>query len=148
MLHSVTDIIADRDQLRQQDRPGLGGSHTTGRIRADRYENEEAKTYQGFMLAVLSLLPAVSLIHFWILLCKADLVTTKNPPRLLSSIWDFSELTSLDDPARICNVLHREPSLSCDGNITILPGLEPTLFAVVTLAAAIATFRFWRRVFG
>jgi hypothetical protein len=107
----------------------------------------EAKTYQGFMLAVLSLLPAVSLIHFWILFCKADLVTTKNPPRLLSSIWDWAELVSLDDPARICNVLQREPTLSCDGNITILPGLEPTLFAMVTLATAIATFRFWWRVF-
>jgi hypothetical protein len=107
----------------------------------------EAKAYQGFMLAVLSFLPAVSLVHFWILFCKADLVTTKNPPRLLTSIWDWSELTSLDDPARICNVLHRQPELSCEGNISILPGLEPTIFAIATLAAAVTTFMFWWRVF-
>lgn len=107
----------------------------------------EAKAYQGFMLAVLSFLPAASLIHFWILFCKADLVTTKNPPRLLNSIWDWSALTSLDDPARICNILHRQPELSCEGNISILPGFEPTIFAVATLAAAVATFVFWWRVF-
>jgi hypothetical protein len=107
----------------------------------------EAKAYQGVMLAVLSFLPAGALIHFWILFSRADLVTTKNPPRLLNNIWDWSELTSLDDPARICNILHRQPELSCEGNITILPGLEPTIFAVVTLVAVVTMFVFWWRVF-
>jgi hypothetical protein len=105
--------------------------------------SREGKIYQGVMLTVLSVLPAVSLIHFWILFSRAQLVTTKNPPKPIGSIWDWSALVSLDDPARICSQFHTEPQISCDGNITILPGLEPTIFAIITVLAYGATLVFW-----
>jgi hypothetical protein len=109
--------------------------------------SREGKLYQGIMLAALSLLPVVSLIHFWNLFSHAHVVTTKNPPVLIPSIWSWSALVSLDDPARVCTILHTKPNVSCEGNITILPGLEPTTFAVLTLAAAGATIVFWWLVF-
>ena len=111
----------------------------------------EAKFYQGTMLAVMSALPIIALIHFWIVFSEAYVVTTKNPPAVISSIWSWSALTSLNDPARVCNTFHTGtpggPSpISCEGSNTLLPGLEPTVFAIMTLAAATVTALFWWRV--
>jgi hypothetical protein len=114
----------------------------------------EAKFYQGTMLGVLSVLPVIALIHFWIVFSEAYAVTTKNPPAVIPSIWSWSALTSLNDPARVCNVFHLQQSavgaalsISCEGTNTLLPGLEPTFFAIVTLAAATVTALFWWHVF-
>lgn len=114
----------------------------------------EAKFYQGAMLAVLSVLPVIALIHFWIVFSEAYAVTTKNPPAVIPSIWSWSALTSLNDPARVCNIFHLQQStsgapatISCDGTNTLLPGLEPTIFAVLTVAAVGITALFWWRVF-
>ncbi|MGX1233616.1 hypothetical protein AB7M71_006708 [Bradyrhizobium japonicum] len=65
----------------------------------------EGKVYQGVMLFLLSLLPATVLIHFWRIFNSAMVVTTDDPPKPVSSIWDWSALTKLDDPARICTDL-------------------------------------------
>ncbi|SFM85547.1 hypothetical protein SAMN05216573_10516 [Bradyrhizobium sp. Rc3b] len=108
----------------------------------------EGRFYQGSMLALLSLLPAVALLHFWRLFLSANVVTTEKPPREASSIWDWSALTTLNDPARICTDLVREGGIpSCMKNATILPGLEPTFFALLTIAAAIAFIKHWRAIF-
>jgi hypothetical protein len=116
--------------------------------------SREAKLYQGTMLALLSVLPVVALIHFWTVFSEAYAVTTKNPPAAIPSIWSWSALTSLNDPARVCNIFHLQPgasgapaTISCEGTNTLLPGLEPTAFAVLTLAAAGTTILFWWRVF-
>lgn len=109
-------------------------------------KKREAKIYQGMMLFLLSVLPVISLIHFWKVFCTARLVTTKNPPQPIDSIWSWKALVSLDDPARICTIFHEAP-VSCEGNITVLPGLEPTLFAMATLAAAVAVVWFWVSIF-
>jgi hypothetical protein len=113
--------------------------------------SREGKVYQGTMLAVLTLLPLASLIHFWILFTTADLVTTKNPAVRIPSVWSWSALSTLDDPARICSTLrvgNNPPgSLSCEGNMSVLPGLEACAFVLVTLAAAVVTIAFWCVVF-
>jgi hypothetical protein len=116
--------------------------------------SREAKFYQGAILMLLSVLPVIALIHFWSVFSEAYAVTTKNPPAVIPSIWSWSALTSLSDPARVCNILHIQPgasgappTISCEGTNTLLPGLEPTAFAVLTTAAACATFLFWWRVF-
>jgi hypothetical protein len=113
--------------------------------------SREGKIYQGTMLAALTLLPLVSLVHFWNLFATADLVTTKNPAVHIPSVWSWSALTSLDDPARICSVLrvgsNPPGSLSCEGNMSVLPGLEASAFVLVTFAAAVVTIAFWWVVF-
>jgi hypothetical protein len=108
----------------------------------------EGKLYQGAVITLLSLLPGVSLIHFWRLFATAHVVTTKNPPERIDSIWSWSALTKLDDPARICTDFNETANkISCEGNITILPGLEPTVFAVLTGFAVIAIAFHWRALF-
>jgi len=116
--------------------------------------SREAKFYQGAMLALLSVLPVIALIHFWSVFSEAYAVTTKNPPTVIPSIWSWSALTSLNDPARVCNIFHMQPSaagapptISCEGTNTLLPGLEPSAFVVMTAAAVAATLLFWWRVF-
>jgi hypothetical protein len=109
--------------------------------------SREGKLYQGAMITFLSILPAASLIHFWRLFGNARVVTTKNPTQPIDSIWSWSALTTLDDPARICTDYNEIPKLSCEGNITILPGLEPTIFAVLTATAIFALVLHWRALF-
>lgn len=136
---------------------GIDHSRKTGPSWSDRiplvgFESidtsaSEAKIYQGAMLFLLSVLPVVSIIHFWTVIWSANLVTTKNPPEPITSIWSWDGLVSLNDPARICTVFHKTPTVSCEGNITILPGLEPTLFAIATLLAFGAVVCFWTSIF-
>ena len=109
--------------------------------------SREAKFYQGTMLVLMSVVPIIALIHFWSVFSGAHVVTTKNPPVTIPSIWSWSALTSLDDPARVCNTFDVQVGASsCKGTNTLLPGLEPTVFAVLTIAAIGATVLFWWRV--
>jgi hypothetical protein len=111
-------------------------------------DSREGKIYQGSMLALLSLVPAMALIHFWWIFVLSRVVTTQDPPQPIASVWSWSALTTLNDPARICTDLSRDGgTLRCLHNATLLPGLEPTLFAVLTAAAAVMVFRHWLAVF-
>lgn len=108
----------------------------------------EGKFYQGVMLVLLSLLPALAIAHFWRIFALSNVVSTGDPPRLVSSIWDWSALTTINDPARICTDLSRDGNtLRCLSNATILPGFEPTLFAILTVATAGAMITHWRAIF-
>jgi hypothetical protein len=106
----------------------------------------ESKIYQAAMLFLLSGLPVLSLVHFWRTFTEAKLVTTGKPPALIASVWDWSKLTSWNDPARICTTVRETapvppsttPGISCEGGATVLPGFEPTLFAVLTALALVA----------
>jgi hypothetical protein len=97
----------------------------------------EGKLYQAAVLVGFSILPAIGLFSFWTPLSMAPVITMSSPPHLLSSIWSWSALTNLDDPARVCNELkHMGESYSCDpSSITFLPGLEPTVLVVFTVIA-------------
>ena len=117
--------------------------------------DREARVYQGVMLVLMTVLPLIALGHFWSVFNEAHVITTKNPPVEIPSIWSWSHLTGLNDPARICNIFHAEPgaagalpTITCDKTNTILPGLEPTAFALLSAAACFFTFSFWWRVLG
>jgi hypothetical protein len=110
--------------------------------------SSEGKIYQGAMIILLSILPALSLMHFWRLFATARVVTTTDPAQPIESIWSWSALTSLDDPARICTEYRVSPVVSCDGNASVLPGLEPTVFAVLTAAALLAMALHWLILFS
>jgi hypothetical protein len=105
----------------------------------------EAKVYQGVMLVLLTLLPAIALVHFWQVAGSAPLVTTApRPVDVPGGMWDWRGLTSLDNPASICSSISGpEDNRQCDGRTTILPGLEPMIFAAFTLAAFCVTLKFW-----
>jgi hypothetical protein len=110
--------------------------------------SSEGKVYQGTMLFLLSFLPAAVLIHFWRIFNSAKVVTTDDPPKPVSSIWDWSALTELDDPARICTELVRDGGkIACEKNATLLPEFEPTVFAVLTAVAVLALAIHWYAVF-
>jgi hypothetical protein len=110
--------------------------------------SSEGKFYQGTMLFLLSFLPAAVLVHFWRVFNGAKVVTTDDPPQPVSSVWDWSALTKFDDPARICTDVVREGGkMACEKNATILPGLEPTLFALLTAGAVLALAIHWYAVF-
>ncbi len=111
-------------------------------------DSREGKFYQASMLTLLSLVPVIALIHFWRLLVLSNVVTTQDPPQPVSSIWSWSALTTINDPARICTDLaHDGSAIRCLNNATILPGLEPTLFAILTAATAVFVIMHWRAVF-
>jgi hypothetical protein len=110
-------------------------------------DSQEGKVYQGAMIALLSGLPVVALAHFWSVFNRAPLVTAGNTPQEIKSIWDWSALTSWDDPARLCVAYSPGSASACEKGVTILPGFEPTLFAVITAVALIVTLVYWRAVF-
>lgn len=104
----------------------------------------EAKLYQAAMLFLLSALPTLTFIHFWGVAASAEVVTTAKQPTIVAGgIWDWSALTSLNHPATICTNVQVGPPLVCEGRTTILPGLEPAIFAALTVAAVCATLAFW-----
>jgi hypothetical protein len=115
-------------------------------------KSREAKIYQAVMLCLFNVVPLISIAHFWSVISSAKVYTTGKPQLPVESIWSWwPTLESLNDPARICTSVKEvgpTPSdISCEGNITILPGLEPTLFAIVTLLAIIAVIWFGVRIF-
>jgi hypothetical protein len=112
--------------------------------------SREGRFYQGCIFALLSVLPGVALIHFWRLFNGAKVVTTDNPPKPVDGIWDWSVLKvkGWDDPARICtDYIVEGTKISCEKNATILPGFEPTVLAILTLAAVLLLLMHWRAVF-
>jgi hypothetical protein len=130
-----------------------GGAHWADRIPLVGFEqlntpNTEAKIYQIAMLILLTLIPALTLIHFWQVASDAQLVTTApHPLRIPGGMWDWNALTSLNNPADICSeITEKDSVIACNGRTTILPGLEPTIFAVLTGASVCAMLAFWRVV--
>jgi hypothetical protein len=109
----------------------------------------EARIYQAVMLCLLTIVPLISIAHFWSVISGAKVYTTGTPQLAVESIWSWwPTQKTLNDPARICTTVKQVGAeVSCEGNITILPGLEPTLFAIVTLLAVIAVISFWVLVF-
>lgn len=72
-------------------------------------------------------------------------MTTQEPPQTFASIWDWSRL-GWNDPARICSDFHPSP-IACERNSAVLPGLEPTILAMLTAASMIALVLHVYRVF-
>lgn len=115
---------------------GLGAIHT---------HSVEGKAYQAVMLLLFSLLPAVALVHFWLVLQSGRVLTTGTSARIAASIWDVTALRGLDDPARICSRIG-DPR-QCEGGATFLPALEPLALVMLLAVVAWANIRHWWFVF-
>ena len=98
------------------------------------------------MIAVFSLLPAFAMIYFWHSFLNAKVMLNDGSKSLIDSVWDWSKLNTLDDPARICTDFNKDLPDPCIGNGTVLPGLEPTIFGVFTVAAILAFVLHWYSV--
>lgn len=130
------------------------GNHWHERIPIVGFENLQTKSgegrvYQGGMLALFSLLPALAFIHFWWVFAAADVVTKADQTKqITSNMWSWSALTSWSDPARICTDYIPSSPIPCSGNATLLPFVEPVAFAILTLLALAALACHWRAVFA
>ena len=107
----------------------------------------EGRTYQRSMLALLSGLPFISLIYFWHSFLTANVMWndgSKKPIGLWSLDWLWNGKFS--DPARILTDFTEGATDPCTGSATVLPGVEPTFLACLTLAAFVLGFMHWRTV--
>ncbi|MET3973486.1 hypothetical protein ABIB94_007983 [Bradyrhizobium sp. JR7.2] len=104
----------------------------------------EGKVYQGSMLVLLSFIPFVAMIYFWHSFVTAKIMLNDGSKKLIS-LWSLQWLWdgSVSDPARICTDFSKDASDPCTGSATILPGLEPSFFAALTLAALAIAIRHW-----
>lgn len=110
----------------------------------------EGKVYQFVVLVLFSLLPLIALVHFWDLVEDAAVYDHAKDLRLPEgALWDFGYLGSLNDPARICTNFNPDVLFGskCSGNATILPGLEPFTFLVLTAGALLLALLHWREIF-
>jgi hypothetical protein len=108
--------------------------------------SSEGRIYQIAMLVLLSLIPAVALIHFWRVFASGPVVTLERVPRRVQ-IWDWTGLHRLDDPARICTELAPGPELKCVDGVTFFPGIQPAILAVLTGMSVVAVLVHWWTVF-
>lgn len=107
---------------------------------------KEGRLYQGAMFTLLSVLPAVSLAHFWLVMLGARIAPSRDLAATVPSPWDWAYF-GLNDPARICTA-YEAPTNPCAHNATFLPGLEPLAFAVVTTVSLVAFAIHVRTVFA
>ncbi len=92
-----------------------------------------SQIYQGVVLFVFLVPPIYAIVHFWRIMLDARVVTTDSTPKPTAGIWDWSALTSLNDPARICALTTGD----CKPASTYFPGLEPVVLIVLGLVAAV-----------
>jgi hypothetical protein len=107
----------------------------------------EGRWYQALMLVLFSVLPAFALVHFWLIVSGAPVITTGATPRMAANIWDPSAMRGLDDPARICGALQAGKSLDCLNGATFFPFIEPLIFSILIILAMAFTTRQWFLIF-
>lgn len=91
-----------------------------------------SRFYQGLVLFVFLVPPIYAIVHFWRIMLGSRVVTTDPTPKPTAGVWDWSALTSLNDPARICALTTDD----CKPSSTYFPGLEPVVLIVLCLIAA------------
>ena len=125
-----------------------GGVHWHERIPVVGFEDidtssREGQVYQGAMIAAFSLVPLWAVAYFWYEFLRAKVILNDGTNKTIS-VWDWTaSLKSLDDPARICTDYIASASDPCIGNATVLPGVEPTIFAMLTAAAIVLLCFHW-----
>jgi hypothetical protein len=117
---------------------GFGSINTSSR---------EGIGFQGVMLTVFSLLPALSLIHFWQVFLRGKVVTNGQPSRVASGIFDITALIGFDDPARICDELASGAVPGCIKGATFFPFIEPIVWGLLTALAVASMVVHWRAIF-
>lgn len=108
--------------------------------------SKDGRVYQAAMLFFICIIPTAAIVHFWDVMLGAKIVSTAKPPAVIESIWQWTPFGQWSDPARICTIF-RDTDMSCEGNITIVPGIEPMVFALLTFAAVAALIAFLGAVF-
>lgn len=103
--------------------------------------SREGRAYQAANLTIFSLLPALSLPHFWFTALGYPVAYKVGAPVEKFGLLDLHRLTTLDNPARICS--EAPVSMDCEKGVTVLPGLEPAIFAILTLLAFGALVGHW-----
>lgn len=104
----------------------------------------EARVYQASMLVALSLVPTLALVHFWSIFVTEAVVFRDGSVARSGGVLQWAKLTTLDNPAVICS---RFDEGVCEGDATILPGLEAAVFALLSLAASVLLAGHWAAVF-
>lgn len=95
----------------------------------------EGRIYQATSFSLIFILPLSALVHFWDVVRSAPVLTTGVTPRAVG-MWELGTLTSWDDPARLCSAINASGTHCVDG-CTMLPVLEPGLFALLSGGAMI-----------
>lgn len=108
--------------------------------------SREGRVYQGTMLVLFSFVPILAITYFWSVFTAAKVMRNDGSKTLLHSVWDWTGLYTLNDPARICTDFNTDLRDPCLGNASVLPGLEPIIFAVVTAVAVLSALAHWRAV--
>lgn len=110
--------------------------------------SREGRIYQGAMLSIFSIIPAIALIFFWHAFVTATVMLNDGSKKPVG-LFDWTVLAkTINDPARICTDFMKDLPDPCVANGTVLPGLEPTVFAVLTLMAIAALVAHWTAVLG
>ncbi len=108
--------------------------------------SKSGSAFQAAVLICFSLLPALSLVHFWRLMLNAPVMDREGSRLTTVFDWGPTERT-LNDPARICSdwIGGNDP---CAGNATYYPGLEPLVLGILTAAACLTMLLHFSAVLG
>jgi hypothetical protein len=109
--------------------------------------SKDGRVDHAEMLFLLCILPCAALVHFWDVMLGAKIVSTATPPAVIDSIWHWTPFGEWNDPARIGTILRDGNDLACEGNITVVPGIEPMTFAGLTFLAVVSLIAFLAAVF-
>ena len=107
--------------------------------------SSEGRWYQTIIIVSFIILPALSLIHFFLIVEAASVCVRSSPPRT-TNVWDLSAIETLDDPTS-GNDLNRvvQPSI-CENGVTFFPVVEPLVLLVLIVAAYWAVYRQFRAI--
>lgn len=105
--------------------------------------SREGKFYQGTMFFAFSIFPWLALIHFWRRMLSATIISNDDTNTVIASVWDWSALKSLNNPASMCNAFDMAAARPCVDAFTLLPGLQPTAYAFLLLLAGTAAAMHW-----
>lgn len=139
----VGSLFAGRERKRWHRRIPIIGFE---RFKTGSYEG---KIYQAIVFALFQVFPWLAMVHFWLVFLNADAIALDkhNHPIQKIGIWDWAWLGNMENPARICEHIPHAAALICQDGATLLPGLEPAIFAVLTLLAMAASLRYYLAVF-
>lgn len=99
----------------------------------------EGRIYQAANFGLVLILPLCALAHFWDIVLSAPLLSTGPAPHAVG-LWDWNALGNWDNPARLCGALEGDGTKCVDG-CTILPAVEPGLFALLSAGAVVLSLR-------
>lgn len=111
-----------------------------------RTGSREGRIYQAGMLFAFSVFPRLGMVHFCREALSARIVSNDDNASVIETIWDWKALTSLSNPASMCNHYDLSATPPCVDGFTVLPGLQPTVLAILVMAALAGTIAHWKAI--